>query len=181
MSFAPEAQRKLAGGGAERNHRKLVEVYSGQLKFLHMSFAPEAQWKLAGGGAERNHRKRIVIYFQPRRGDRPASVCCPSGAHGFLGSRSRRFHRRLISGVPPGRRAIPDLCRNSSWTVCATTAENLPSGKFTFESLCCQFFRMFRNLWGSAFSNMGFAIPKNAHPTRLRGLMVPAKPSDIVN
>jgi hypothetical protein len=28
MSFTPEAQRKLAGGGAQRNHRKRVEVYS---------------------------------------------------------------------------------------------------------------------------------------------------------
>src|SRR6266508_5938759 len=49
-----------------------------QLKFLHMSFAPEAQRILAGGGAERNHRKRVEIYAQPRRGDRPASVCRPS-------------------------------------------------------------------------------------------------------
>src|SRR5215831_16496725 len=32
------------------------------------------------------------------------------------------FLHRLISGVPPGRRSIPDLCRNISWTVCATIA-----------------------------------------------------------
>src|SRR5262245_53678848 len=49
-----------------------------------MSFAPEAQRKLAGGGAERNRRKRVEIYSQPRRGDRPASVCRPSGAGGWV-------------------------------------------------------------------------------------------------
>src|SRR5262249_16291447 len=30
------------------------------------------------------------------------------------------FHHRLISGVPPGRRVIPDLCRYLSWTICAS-------------------------------------------------------------
>ena len=30
--------------------------------------------------------------------------------------RPRWFHHRLISGVPPGRRVIPDLCRNFSRT-----------------------------------------------------------------
>src|SRR5215510_554882 len=88
-----------------------------ELKFLHMSFAPEAQRKLAGGGAERNHRKRVEIYSQPRRGDRPASVCRPSGAPAGDFDRIRWFHHRLISGVPPGRRSITDLCRNLSWTV----------------------------------------------------------------
>jgi len=48
-----------------------------------MSFAPEAQRMLAGGGAERNHRRRLKIYSQPRRGDRPASICRPSGAGSF--------------------------------------------------------------------------------------------------
>jgi len=96
---------------------------TGQLKFLHMSFAPEAQRILAGGGAERNHRKRVEIYSQPRRGDRPASVCRPSRAPEGDFDCVRWFLHRLISGVPPGRRSIPELCRNFSCPVCATFAD----------------------------------------------------------
>ncbi len=42
--------------------------------------------------------------------DRNCSAA-PPGLDGF-GPRSRWFHHRLISRVPPGRRTIPDLYRN---------------------------------------------------------------------
>src|SRR5262245_18892753 len=60
----------------------------------------------AGGAADisrwRNHRKRVEIYSQPRRGDRPASLCRPSGAPEGVFDCVRWFLHRLISSVPPG-------------------------------------------------------------------------------
>src|SRR5262249_54271185 len=81
-------------------------------------FAPEAQWRLAGGGT--TGTKPVESPSPERAKDRSRSAAPPG--LGGLGSRSRWFHHRLISGVPPGRRVIPDLCRNLSWTVCATVA-----------------------------------------------------------
>src|SRR5262245_31080373 len=86
-----------------------------------MSFAPEAQRILAGGGAERNRRNRAEIYSGAPEGRQTSFGLPPLRGSRVLGSRSRRFHRRLISGVPPGRRASPDLCRNSSCLVCAAS------------------------------------------------------------
>src|SRR5688572_29069567 len=110
----PEGQRKLAGGGAKRNHRDQMNVAT-----IHVAAAggaapgPEGPRKLAGGGAKRNHRDQNRVTITPRRGggtgvpgvspDAPAgarsSFCLGSG-----GSRSRRsLHHRLISNSPSGR------------------------------------------------------------------------------
>src|SRR5215475_4779939 len=71
-------------------------------------FAPEARWRLAGGGTTRDEPVE-----PPSPGgatDRDRSVA-PPGLES-MGSQSRWWRHRLISGVPPGRRVIPDLYRN---------------------------------------------------------------------
>src|SRR5262245_35373010 len=84
-------------------------------------FAPEARWKLAGGVT--TGTKPVEPPSPGGATDRDRSVA-PPGLES-MGSQSRWFHHRLISGVPPGRRVIPDMCRNFSWTVCATLAAAL--------------------------------------------------------
>src|SRR5262245_12269262 len=84
-----------------------------------MSFALEAQRILAGGGAERNHRKRVKIYSQPRRGDRPASVCRPSGAPVGVFDCVRWFLHRLISAAPPAQKTCVETLAG---LLCATNA-----------------------------------------------------------
>src|SRR5262250_164212 len=71
-------------------------------------FAPEAHWKSAGGVT--TGTKPVEPPSPGGATDRSRSVA-PPGLES-MGSQSRWFHHRLISGVPPGRRVIPDLCRN---------------------------------------------------------------------
>jgi hypothetical protein len=103
-------------------HRRLLSTVR---FFVKASLTLAAQrrrcFHYISGGAERNHRKRVKIYSQPRRGDRPVSVCRPSGAPVGVFDCVRWFHHRLISSVPPGRRSIPDLCRNLSCPVCVAS------------------------------------------------------------
>jgi len=80
-------------------------------------FVPEAQRRLAGGGT--TGIKPVEPPSPERARDQSRSVA-PPGLEA-LGSQYRWFYHRLISGVPPGRRVIRDLCR-ISYTVCATLA-----------------------------------------------------------
>src|SRR5262245_36797312 len=89
-----------------------------------MSFAPEAQRILAGGGAQRNHRDQSKDMFPAPEGRQIGiSLSPPPGLDGFF-DRTRWFHHRLISGVPPGRRSITDLCRNFSCPVCGSPRQS---------------------------------------------------------
>src|SRR5215468_11406411 len=81
-------------------------------------FAPEAHWKLAGGAT--TGTKPVEPPSPGGATDRSRSVA-PPGLES-MGSQSRWFHHQLISGVPPGQRVIPDLCRNLNWTDCAASS-----------------------------------------------------------
>ena len=95
-----------------------------QLKFLHMTFAPEAQRILAGGGAERNHRNRVEIYSGAPEGRQNETGLSPLRGWEYI---STRF-RWLRCAPPPANircaSSAKDMCRNCSWTVCATASQS---------------------------------------------------------
>jgi len=92
--FAPEAQRKLAGGGAKRNHRKRRN------KSKRPGRAPDKDWLLL-----------LALVRRPCRDAK--SVMSNSGGYASL-------HHRLISVVPPGRKCIARLVgkptASATWT-----------------------------------------------------------------
>jgi len=92
-------------------------------------FVPEAQRRLAGGEAQRNHRNQRRNIFPAPEGRQTKVGLSPLRGWEYVFDCARWFLHRLISGVPPGRRVSPDLCRNFSSTVRAPLADQLLNGR----------------------------------------------------
>src|SRR5262249_8101043 len=71
-------------------------------------FAPEARWRLAGGGT--TGAKPVEPPSPGGATDQHRSIA-PPGLES-MESQSQWLPPLLISSGPPGRRVIPDLCRN---------------------------------------------------------------------
>src|SRR5262245_49132265 len=70
--------------------------------------APEARRILAGGGAQRNHRDQLRNSFPAPEGRRTEPCLSPLRGWEDVFDRVRWFLHRLISGVLPGQRTIPE-------------------------------------------------------------------------
>src|SRR5262245_29841707 len=107
MSFAPEAQRKLAGGGEERNHRMRVKIYSQPRRSCHLAHrsVPSCQDQPSCQAVTPNILWQVegCAIWQDGRGDRPKLVCRPSRAPAGDFDCIRWFHPKVSTQVSPLR------------------------------------------------------------------------------
>src|SRR5262245_25739464 len=94
-------QAEIGGTGIRSaNYETRVTTY--ETRVSTQAFAPEARRILAGGGTAGT--EPVGTPNPGGAADRSRSAAPPGLEE--LGTRSRWFHHRLISGVPPGRRMI---------------------------------------------------------------------------